>query len=149
MTSLREFRRILDATFSENYAQRSRVTASNARGNGDRRFLPRNVIDRKRETYWTTEDQITTPELIIDLGRERTFNVVRVREYLPLGQRVEAFALDLWQHNKWQQFATGTTIGNCKLVRGKPVTTSKVRLRITQAPVSPAIAEFALFAEPK
>jgi len=29
------------------------------------------------------------------------------------------------------------------------VTTSKVRLRITQAPVCPAISEFALFSEPK
>ena len=35
-----------------------------------------------------------------------------------------------------------------KLVRGKAVTTTKVRLRITQAPVCPAISEFALFAEP-
>ena len=40
-------------------------------------------------------------------------------------------------------------IGNCKLLRGKLVTTAKVRLRITQAPVCPAISELALFAEPK
>ena len=87
--------------------------------------------------------------MIIDLGRERTFNVVRVREYLPLGQRVEAFALEVWKDNEWQEFARGTSIGNSKLVRGKPVTTTKVRLRITQAPVCPAISELALFAEPK
>jgi alpha-L-fucosidase len=148
LTSLREFRRLLDATFSQDYAQGASVTASNTRGSGDRRFSPRNVIDRKRDTYWTSDDQITTPELIIDLGREQTFNVVRLREYLPLGQRVEAFALDIWKDNKWQEFARGTSIGNCKLVRGKPVTAAKVRLRITQAPVCPAISELALFAEP-
>jgi hypothetical protein len=34
-------------------------------------------------------------------------------------------------------------------VRGQRVTTAKIRLRITQAPVCPAIAELALFAEPK
>ena len=44
-------------------------------------------------------------------------------------------------------FAGGTSIGSCKLVRGKHVTTTRVRLRITQAPVCPAISEFALFAE--
>ena len=148
LTSLREFRRILDATFREDHAQGARVTASNTRGNGDRRFSPQNVIDGKRDTYWTTDDQITTPELIIDLGRERTFNVVRVREYLPAGQRVEAFALDIWTDNKWQEFAAGTSIGNCKLVRRKPASTTKLRLRITQAPVCPAISEVALFAEP-
>ena len=149
VNSLREFRRILNATFREDYALGARLSASNTRGNGDRRFSPRNVIDRRRDTYWTTDDQITTPELILDLGRERTFNVVRVREYLPLGQRVEAFAVDVWKDNNWQEFARGTSIGNAKLVRGKPVTTTKVRLRITQAPVCPAISELALFAEPQ
>jgi len=85
--------------------------------------------------------------LIIELDREQAFNVVRLREYLPLGQRVEGFALDIWKNNEWQPFASGTSIGSCKLVRGNPVTTTKVRLRITAAPVCPAISEFALFAE--
>lgn len=149
LNSLLAFRRMLNATFSKDLAQGARVSASNTRGNGDRRFSPQNVIDQKRDTFWATDDQITTPELILDLGRERTFNVVRLREYLPLGQRVEAFALDIFKDNQWQDFATGTSIGNCKLVRGKLVTTAKVRLHITQAPVCPAISELALFAEPK
>jgi alpha-L-fucosidase len=146
VNSLREFRRILDGTFREDLTQGARVSASNARGH--RRFSLQNVIDHKRDTYWSTDDDVTTPELIIDLGRERTFNVVRLREYLPLGQRVEAFALDIWTNDEWQEFARGTSIGNCKLVRTKPVSTTKVRLRITQAPVCPAISELALFAEP-
>jgi alpha-L-fucosidase len=147
--SLREFRRLLDSTFGVDYAQGARVSASDTRVSGDRRFSPRNAIDRRRETYWTSNDQNTTPELVLDLNREQTFNVVRVREYLPLGQRVEAFAVDIWKNNEWQQFAGGTSIGNCKLLRGEPVTTTKVRLRITQAPVCPAISELALFAERK
>lgn len=145
--SLHEFRRILDSTFGVDYAQGARVTASNTRRNGDQRFSPRNVIDLSRDSYWTTGDQIKTPELIIHLSREQTFNVVRLCEYLPLGQRVEAFAVDIWKSNEWRKFASGTSIGSCKLVRGKHVTTTKVRLRITEAPVCPAISELALFAE--
>ena len=148
VNSLRAFRRIIDGTFGKDYAQGARVSANNVRGNGDRRFSPRNVIDRRRDTYWSSDDGVTTPELIFDLGREQTFNVVRVREYLPLGQRVEAFALDVWNDNEWREFARGTSIGSSKLVRGKSVTSSKVRLRITQAPVCPAISELGLFAEP-
>jgi alpha-L-fucosidase len=145
VNSLREFRRILDATFAKDYAQGARVSASNTRGPG---FSPRNVIDRRLDLYWTTDEQIKTPYLILHLNHEQTFNVVRVREYLPLGQRVEAFAVDVWKDNDWREFARGTSIGNCKLVRGKPVTATKVRLRITQAPACPAISEFALFAAP-
>ena len=84
---------------------------------------------------------------MLDFGRVVTFNVVRLREYLPLGQRVESFALDSWQDGQWAEFASGTSIGNCRLVRGKPVTTAKLRLRITRAPVCPAISELAIFAE--
>ena len=148
VNSLREFRRLLDTTFAKDYAHGARAGSDNTRGK-ERRFSPGNVIDGKPDTYWSSDDQVTTPELIIDLGREQTFNVVRLREYLPLGQRVEAFALDIWRDGKWQEFANGTSIGNCKLVRSKPVTTTKVRLRITQAPVCPAISELALFAEAK
>jgi hypothetical protein len=34
------------------------------------------------------------------------------------------------------------------LVRGDYLTTDKVRLRITQSPVSPVLSEFGLYAEP-
>jgi alpha-L-fucosidase len=147
--SLREFRRLLDATFARDLARGAKATASNTRGQGDKQFSPRNAIDGRRDTYWATDDHLQTPELIVDLGREVTFNVVRLREYLPLGQRVEAFSLDAWLNGRWEEFASGTSIGNCRLLRGKFVTTAKVRLRITQAPVCPALAELALFAEPQ
>jgi len=148
--SLREFRRILDGTFANDLAQGAKVSASNVRGGGsDGRFLPRNVIDDRRETYWATDDGVRTPELVLDLKRNVSFNVVRLREYLPLGQRVDAFGIDIWRDGSWIEIASGTSIGNCRLLRRQPVTTSKVLLRITQAPVCPAISEFALFSEPK
>src|ERR1041384_3114514 len=56
VNSLREFRRILDATFREDLAQGARVSASNTRGHG--RFSPQNVIDRRRDTYWSSEDHV-------------------------------------------------------------------------------------------
>jgi alpha-L-fucosidase len=147
--SLREFRRILDATFAVDLAKGAKASASNTRANNDGRFSPRNVLDGRPGTYWATDDQVRTPDLIIELGRDLTFNVIRLREHLPLGQRVEAFALDQWQDGMWKEFATGTSIGSCRLVRSKPLTTSKVRLRITGAPACPVIAELAIFREPQ
>lgn len=150
--SLREFRRSLDATFSTDLAVGARVRASQSRGAGnDPRFMPENVLDGKRDTYWTTNDDVTTPSLTLDLGRPVSFNVVRIREHLPLGQRVEAVALDQWQggrDGRWVEFARATSIGSCRLVRGPRITTSRVRLRVTQAAVCPAISEVGFFAEP-
>jgi len=147
--SLHEFRRILDATFANDLALGARISASNVRGDGDKRFQPQHAIDNRRDSYWASDDTVLTPELVLEFKHEITFNVVRLREYLPLGQRVEAFAVDVWRQGKWTEFSTGTSIGNCRLLRKQPITTSRVRLRITQAAACPAISEFALFAEVK
>ena len=147
LRSLTEFRRILDATFADNLAKRAKLTASNTRG-GRKQFAPKNVLDRSRYTYWATDDNVTTPELVLTLSKPTTFNVVSLREYLPLGQRVEGFALDQFKDGHWVEFAKGTSIGNLRLIRVERLTTSKVRLRITQSPVCPALAEIGLYAEP-
>ena len=146
--SLRAWRKLLDATFAKDLAQGAKAAASNTRGN-DERFAAANAIDGKPETYWATDDGVTTPELVLDLGKPVTFNVARVREYLPLGQRVDAIAVETWDGSQWQPFAAATSIGNQRLLRGKNVTTSKVRLRVTKAAACPAISEFALFLGPE
>lgn len=145
--SLREFRRIIDATFTGNLAAGARVSADNWRGR-DRRFAPANVLDGRRDVYWATDDDVKTPSLLFDLAYPTTFNVVRIREYLPLGQRVESIIVDIWRDGGWTEFAGATSIGSCRLIRGPRVTASRVRLRVTQAPVCPAISEVGLFAEP-
>ena len=76
------------------------------------------------------------------------FNVVRLREFLPLGQRVERFALDVDRDGQWREYAQGTAIGNRRLVRGTNCTTNKVRLRVQEGPVCPAISELAVFRDP-
>ena len=146
--SLREFRRILDATFATDLAKGARLVASNVRGN-DPQFAAEHVVDADRSTCWTTDDEVTTPDIVLDLGGARTFNVVSLREYLPLGQRVEAFALDAWKDGNWKEFASGTSIGNRRLIRTTPVTVEKVRLRITRASAPPALCEIGLFCEPR
>ena len=146
--SLQEFRNILDRTFSKNLAVEAKLTPSNVRGAEAGKYGAKHLVDSKRDTYWATDDSVTTPELVLEFAKPVTFNVVSLREYLPLGQRVEAFALDQWQNGQWTEFAKGTSIGNLRLLRAPSITTTKVRLRITRSPVCPALSEFGLFAEP-
>jgi alpha-L-fucosidase len=146
--SLRGFGELLQATFGADLARGASATASNARG-GDPRFSARNVVDGRRDSYWATDDGVTTPELVLDLGRVVRFDVVSLREHLPLGQRVEDWALDAWTDGAWREFAKGRAIGNRRLWRGEVVTTGRLRLRITGAPVGPALSEVALYLEPE
>jgi len=145
--ALRQWRRILDATFAADLARSSKATASNIRGD-DPQFSPGNAIDGKRDTYWATDDGVTAAELVLDLGKPVTFNVVRVREYLPLGQRVDSVAVDSWDGQAWKPLAAATSIGNQRLLRTPSITTDKVRLRVTKAAACPAISEVGLFRAP-
>ena len=144
---LRRFGKLIQATFATNLAAGARMTAP-IRGNNPA-FSPPNLIDANRDTYWTTDDSVTTPEVIMELDRPETFNVIRLRENIRLGQRVEAFELDHWDSGAWKPFAQATSLGSCRLIRTpEPITTTKLRLRITKSPVCPALSDFGLYKEP-
>ncbi len=143
--ALRDFRRRLDRCFAVNLAAKARITADNTRGKG-KTFAPDRVADGNPATYWATDGDVTTAALVLDFGRPTSFSLVSLRECLPLGQRVEAFALDAWHNSGWREIATGTSIGPRRLVRVGPTLAPRLRLRITQAPVCPAISEVAVYA---
>jgi alpha-L-fucosidase len=148
LRALREFRRIWDATFATNLAAGARFEASAVRPTPEQ-YGPQYLLDGDRATYWTTPNAVLTPVLEVHLPRTVSFNVVDLREHLPLGQRIEALALDRWQDGAWVECATATSIGNRRLVRlPQKITTERVRLRITQAAACPVLAEFGLYAEP-
>jgi alpha-L-fucosidase len=83
-------------------------------------------------------------EVELRFQRAVTFDVIRVREQIALGQRVEAFAIDA----DGAAIAEGTSIGNCRLIRlEKAVTAGRVTLRVTKAGAAPVIAELGVYRE--
>ncbi len=83
--------------------------------------------------------------MILEFAQPITFNVVSLREYLPLGQRVERFAVDYDEGETWREWGSASAIGARRLLRGADATTSRIRLRIVDSPVCPAISEWGLF----
>jgi alpha-L-fucosidase len=146
--ALVKWRQHLDETFATNLALGAKAEASHTRGSGES-FGAEKVLDGDDETFWSIDDGVTVAELILDLAQPSSFNVVRLREYLPLGQRVDRFALDAWNEGEWREIGMAQAIGNCRLVTVPEVTTSRVRLRITEAAACPAISEFGLFLMPE
>ncbi len=144
---LRGFDALVRATFARNLAAGAKLTASNVRG-GAAEFRAENLLDGDRYTCWCTEDNVTTPEVVFDFGRPIGFNVIRLRENIRLGQRVDAVATDEGKDSGWSPVAEATSIGACRIIRTpRDITTSRVRLRITRAAACPALSEFGLFRE--
>jgi len=138
----------LRETFKTNLAKGATLTASNIRGKNKDKFGPAHLLDNDRYSYWATDDKITTPELAIDMHKPQTFDVIRLRENIKLGQRIEELAVDAYLDGQWQQIATTTSIGGNRLIKlDKEITTNKVRLRITKSPVCIALSDFGLYRE--
>jgi alpha-L-fucosidase len=73
---------------------------------------------------------------------------VRLRKFLPLGQRINDFALEAWHEGQWCEFFKWTSVGSQRLVRTHDIPTSQMRLRIISAAACPAISELGAYAEP-
>ena len=139
--SLMEFKELRDKLYARDYALGATVTASQTRGN-DKKFAPSNMTDGNMETYWAVEDDNLTPTAFITLPKPATFDVIRLREQIRLGQRVDSFNIDAFINGKWVCIDNeGKTIGNQVMRRlNRPITAQKLRLRITgsrQAPCGP------------
>jgi alpha-L-fucosidase len=131
------------ATFADNRATGALASADHVRGPG---FAAANVLDRNPESYWSTPDAVHTPSLVLDLPPGRSFDLVRIREFLPLGVRVDRFAIDVDRGKGWSEIASGTCIAAQRVVRlPAPVVARRLRLRIVAAQACPAISEIALF----
>ena len=106
----------------------------------------RALVDGRDETWWAAPS--LTPEITLDLPRPVEFQVIRVKEAIRFGQRVDAAAVDRWDSGDWRPVAAMTSIGPRRLIRlDSPVTAARLRLRVTQAAANPLLSEFALFAE--
>ena len=145
VAALRGFGVLRSSTFRKNLAAGAKARTSNVRG-ADAAFGPEKLLDGDRQTYWATDDATKTAEVVFETTRPLRFNVVRLRENIGLGQRVDSFAVDTWSDGAWREFCQGTSIGACRLIRARrPVTAARLRLRITAASACPAIREFGLF----
>jgi alpha-L-fucosidase len=149
VASLRAFGDLLRQTFATNLAKGAHFSASNIRGRNGSLYGPGMLVDGDRYSYWATDDAVTTPELVVDLGQAKTFNVIRLRENIKLGQRISAWTVEAFVDGAWEKIGSGTSIGANRLIRlQQNVTTAKVRLRITGSAACIALSDLGLFKEP-
>lgn len=106
---------------------------SNERG-GD--FVASTLTDDNFDTYWATEDGVTTADIEFSFDTPTRMNRMMLQEYIPLGQRVKAFVVEYLDKDTWLPVKLNeetTTIGYKRLLRFETVETKGIRIRITDA----------------
>jgi alpha-L-fucosidase len=143
--SLKEYWQTIQRTFATNLASGAELVPSNVRGNSPK-FGVANLLADDPDRYWATDDRVISPNVEIRMPRPASFDVIRLKEHIALGQRVGSIAIDVWRNGAWAQVVTATSIGGCHLIRlDHPVQSDRVRLRITSSAACPALWGFGLF----
>lgn len=142
--SLMGFRAMLDSAFKNNLAINKPVQVSAFRGK-DKQYSGNNLTDNNPQTYWTTDDEITTGTLEIDLGKSQKLNFISLQEYIPLGQRIKKFSVEIRANQTWQPVAEGTTIGYKRILKLNGVEADAVRITIQNAKACPVISEVGIY----
>ena len=149
------FNKMIHEVFKTDLARHTQVTASNVRG-GSKRYGAKHVLDGKTNTYWATDDGVTHATLTLEFAQPTTFNRFLAEEYIPLGQRVKKFSLEVYVDGKWQPLTDAlaengdglTTIGHRRIICFPTLTATKVRFTILDAKACPLLSKVGIYQAP-
>ena len=139
------FTALRSSIFGTDLAQGATATSSSVRGNYTPGYGAQHLLDGDYDSYFATDDGVTTARIEVELDGAKTFNRVILQEYIPLGQRVERFTIQYRKGAVWADWAQGTTIGHKRILLGPSVTTDAVRIVIDASLACPLLNNFGLF----
>ncbi|MFA6642952.1 MAG: alpha-L-fucosidase [Bacteroidales bacterium] len=100
---------------------------------------PVELLDGNQDTYLLLENGVD--EFVIILNGEKTINRIMLQEAIAThSERVEKHAVDAWVDNEWREIAVASNIGYKRILRFPEVTTSKIRVRVLESRLTPAIS---------
>ena len=143
VANLRLATEAIDKTFARNLAVGAKLIADTA----DPAHRSSLALDGNLDTWWEAASGQSTATLTLKMPHVVTFDVVSLQEAVDhRSQRIESFAIDVWDGSDWKQVDEQTTVGHKRLLRwSTPVTSDQVRIRITGARLEPTLAEVGLF----
>ncbi len=137
----------LDRDFELDLARGGEATASQVRGN-TLEFAAGNVNDGDPETYWTTNDTTVSASLTLTFDAEVEMNRLMLQEYIPLGQRVQDFSIEVKDSGQWKEIDRQTTMGYKRILRFEAVRTGQIRINILKSKGPPLLSNVRIFNAP-
>lgn len=128
-----EWHEVITNDFATNLLAGAKAEASSDRGCG---YKASKTTDGDWDSYWATEDGVTTGTLTISMDKPQLVNRLLIQEYIPLGQRVEKFNVEYRDGDQWKAIDTKdtmSTVGYKRILRFGTVETSALRINFTQA----------------
>ncbi len=146
IASLKGFGELVEKTFKYNLAKDANINVTNSRG---AEYGLSKLTDDNWNTYWATKDEIHTASIELTWTKPQTIDFIRLREFIPLGQRTEKVKVESLENGNWSVVAEATSVGVCRIVvLNYTLITSKVRLSLT-SPVAITLSELGCYSKIK
>ncbi|MEO9892261.1 alpha-L-fucosidase [Aurantibacter sp.] len=137
----------IDKDFEHELAIENEIIASNYRGNSAG-YKPENAIDGNPETYWATDDEVTSAELVVKFEEPTEVNRLVLQEYIPLGQRIQHFIVEAEVNGEWIEIDGQTTVGNRRILQFKTVEVTQLKVDFKKAKGPIVISNLEIYRAP-
>ena len=144
---------------SNDFAKDAVVEVSNTRTKGaGRNYAAENMTDGDKDTYWATNDNVTSATITLSWDDAKTIRYVELMEYIAKGQRVKSFKIETSMDGKsWTQRGGGvqtTTVGYKRIIPlngstnnsyGSGYSAKYVRITIEDSKACPLISKVSVY----
>ncbi|MEO2100448.1 MAG: alpha-L-fucosidase [Flavobacteriaceae bacterium] len=135
----------LKKAFNVNLAQGQKLkTSSKTKG-----YQAESLIDKDLKSYWVSQSNDLKPTIELLLETPVKANTFMIQEYLPMGQRIKSFTLEILRERSWVKVYEGTTIGNKRLVRFDTQTINGIRFTVNETKAQVVLSNLGLFKAPE
>lgn len=104
-----------------------------------------NNLLNEEDMYFVSNDA----EVTFNFDSPVTFNCFKMAEEIRLGQRVRGFSFEYLEGEEWKSICEGKSIGFCRAEYFDAVTTSAIRLRITESAATPILKYMGIYKAPE
>lgn len=131
---LRAFGDYLRSSYRENLTGSATLDASPAA-----QGHPIACVLTEDDGFYLPAEETGQAEIILRWTDRQRIRRVVLQEQILMSQRIERYALDVWQDGGWHQAAEGRVVGYKRIIPLDAVETCALRLRIMDARVAPTI----------
>lgn len=138
---LREIGIYLSTAFQKNLLEFAEISVDSYSDN----FNIEHVRTDDYDTYFKTEDGLTSCIIDIVWKQKQTIDHIVMKENILMSQRIEHFIITAELMGEYQTLYEGTIIGYKRIIKLNSVTTDKIRIYITDSRVSPTLSFLGIY----
>ncbi len=156
---LKEMGEMMQTRFKTDLAKTATVEVSETRKAGaGRNYSAGNLTDGNKDTYWATDDGITSATITFTWPAEQTVRYLQMQEYIKLGQRIKNWTVEYTADGTtWTRLAPSvqtTTVGYKRILPlngstsnsyGKGYKAKGLRITISDSRACPLLSNISIY----